>query len=112
MVFTGDRTEGRTTEGGLYVRVKQHNQTNVLSPKKSQALVNHSPNGFNWGYSGSGPAQLALALILHATGETYLARRYYQDFKGDIVAKLKDQWQLSADEIKQWIHNEQKKCSD
>lgn len=26
-------------------------------------LANHSPNGFEYGYSGSGPAQLALAIL-------------------------------------------------
>lgn len=26
-------------------------------------LANHSPCGFEWGYSGSGPAQLALAIL-------------------------------------------------
>jgi len=31
------------------------------SPAPRSDLRNHSPNGFEWGYSGSGPAQLALA---------------------------------------------------
>lgn len=35
-----------------------------LSPKRSQKVWNHSPDGFNWGYGGSGPAQLALAILL------------------------------------------------
>ena len=26
-------------------------------------LWNHSPTGFEWGYGGSGPAQLALAIL-------------------------------------------------
>ena len=37
---------------------------------------NHSPKGFQWGYGGSGPAQLALAKLLtvadERTAETYL----------------------------------------
>jgi len=28
-------------------------------------LYNHSPTGFEWGYGGSGPAQLALAILAH-----------------------------------------------
>ena len=39
-----------------------------LSPARSQKVYNHSPNGFNWGYGGSGPAQLALAMMLELTG--------------------------------------------
>lgn len=33
----------------------------------------HSPTGFAWGYGGSGPAQLALALLIDATGNEALA---------------------------------------
>ncbi|GAI96461.1 unnamed protein product, partial [marine sediment metagenome] len=40
----------------------------ILSPVPSQRLVNHSPDGFQWGYSGDGPKQLSLALLLDATG--------------------------------------------
>ena len=31
-------------------------------------IVNHSPDGFNWGYGGSGPAQLALAMMCSEYG--------------------------------------------
>ena len=31
--------------------------------------VRHSPTGFSWGYSGSGPADLARCLLLHALGD-------------------------------------------
>jgi hypothetical protein len=43
-------------------------------------LRNHSPTGFAWGYGGSGPAQLALALLVDATQDQTLALRHYQDF--------------------------------
>ncbi len=33
-----------------------------LLPKMLE-LRNHSPTGFNWGYAGSGPCQLALAIL-------------------------------------------------
>jgi len=55
-----------------------------LTPYKSQRYVNHSPDGFNWGYGGSGPAQLALAIVLELTGKP----DGYQDLKRDIIAKL------------------------
>lgn len=31
-------------------------------------LFNHSPDGFEWGYGGSGPAQLALAILADFLG--------------------------------------------
>lgn len=50
-------------------------------------LRNHSPTGFCWGYEGSGPAQLALAILAHhADDET--AQRWYHDFKHKVIARL------------------------
>jgi hypothetical protein len=51
-------------------------------------LRNHSPDGFNWGYGGSGPAQLALALLADITGDSALAEKWYQPFKWTFVARL------------------------
>jgi hypothetical protein len=65
-------------------------------------LRNHSPCGFEWGYCGSGPAQLALALLADATGDDEVAETYYQDFKQQIVAGLnKEVWTLSVEDVKQ-----------
>jgi len=61
---------------------------NLLAPEASQAIRNHSPDGFNWGYSGSGPAQLALALMLEFLGDKDKALRSYQQFKSDVIAGL------------------------
>ncbi len=55
-----------------------------LSPEQSQKYHNHSPDGFNWGYGGSGPAQLALAIVLKLTGKA----DGYQDFKWKYIAPL------------------------
>lgn len=69
-----------------------HSETRIVTvngkqllPGASLAIVNHSPDGFACGYAGSGPAQLALAILLK-----YLsvedARRCYQRFKSNVVA--------------------------
>jgi hypothetical protein len=55
-----------------------------LDPAPSQKEWNHSPDGFNWGYGGSGPAQLALAVILKITGKP----DNYQHFKWNVISKL------------------------
>ena len=55
-----------------------------LDPAPSQVIRNHSPDGFNWGYGGSGPAQLALAVTLEVTGKP----DGYQQFKWDLIAGL------------------------
>ena len=58
-----------------------------LSPIASQAVYNHSPDGFNWGYGGSGPAQLALAVLLELYGKEK-ALGNYQSFKWKIIANI------------------------
>ncbi len=58
-----------------------------LSPVYSQAVYNHSPDGFNWGYSGSGPAQLALAILMKYLPVEY-AVNYYQELKFNLIADI------------------------
>jgi hypothetical protein len=53
----------------------------VLAPERSLAVRNHSPDGFECGYAGSGPAQLALAILLAAGVEDARAERLHQRFK-------------------------------
>ena len=63
-------------------------------------LRNHSPTGFEWGYGGSGPAQLALALLADVFDDVF-ALRHYQDFKWEVVAKLRYKgWTLRETEIR------------
>jgi hypothetical protein len=80
-----------------------------LSPRASLAVRNHSPDGFNWGYGGSGPAQLALGLMLDFLDDEpharEIAQHHYQQFKWDVIARLPgDQgWQLNGLQIRQAI---------
>lgn len=77
----------------------------ILRPFDSQRLLNHSPDGFNWGYGGSGPAQLALALLLDATGDPGTALTQHQNFKRAIVADFTDEWELAQGEIIAWLNS-------
>lgn len=61
---------------------------NRLDPGPSQAIYNHSPDGFAWGYAGSGPSQLALAILFDVTGDRVFALRNYQEFKRRFIATL------------------------
>lgn len=51
-------------------------------------LVNHSPTGFCWGYGGSGPAQLALAILADYLKDDKRALMLYMDFKFAVIARL------------------------
>jgi hypothetical protein len=75
----------------------------LLSPKKSQALMNHSPDGFSWGYSGSGPAQLALAILLEVTDEN-TAVLAHQEFKSEEIAVLTMDSDFNVDiDVEDWV---------
>jgi hypothetical protein len=74
-----------------------------ILPERSLQVRNHSPTGFAWGYGGSGPAQLALALLLELTTEE-MALLWYQDVKWQIIAKLpQTDFTLDSQEIISFI---------
>ena len=62
-------------------------------------LINHSPTGFEWGYGGAGPAQLALAILADHLGDRE-ALRLHPDFKSYFVAALPEEgWQFTSDDL-------------
>lgn len=73
----------------------------LLSPEPSQKVVNHSTDGFNWGYGGSGPSQMALAICLLLYPKQR-ALHEYQDFKREVISNLPiDQdFEIEIDETK------------
>jgi hypothetical protein len=85
--------------------VSHHWEALPLEP--SLRRRNHSPTGFSWGYNGSGPTQLALALLLDVAsreGED-LALAWYREFRWDMVSRwpMDDSWEIGASEIRAWL---------
>jgi Family of unknown function (DUF6166) len=75
-----------------------------LNPR--QDLWNHSPDGFEWGYGGSGPAQLALAILADHCRNDEQALNFYQRFKWAVVAELPYRgWTLNTDDINAVLQN-------
>ena len=70
-----------------------------FDPSRSQRVRNHSPSGFEWGYGGSGPAQLALAILLEEVDEDS-ALNLYQDFKWVVIANLDGEWMMDSNSIR------------
>ena len=65
-------------------------------------LWNHSPTGFEWGYGGSGPAQLALAILADHLGNDEQAFNFHHRFKWTVTAELpRRSWTLTSQEIDQ-----------
>jgi hypothetical protein len=94
----------RTPDGCQVVVVdsSKPDEAYLLPPRFD--LRNHSPDGFNWSYSGSGPSQLALALLADALGDDDHAQQMYQDYKFKVIARLEgDRFEISEDDIKQTV---------
>jgi len=76
--------------------------------------VNHASE-FNWGYNGSGPAQLAYAILrtyfelvygFSPVEARFQAEKYHQKLKTDEVSRWGEWWGLSSIEIDLWLGGE------
>ena len=87
------------SEAQVYRVTDDHNVTYPLNPRFD--LRNHSPTGFQWGYGGSGPAQLALAILADHLKDDDKAQRFYQAFKFQVIARLPQGqgWTLTPHQI-------------
>lgn len=101
----------------------------VLEENTSRSLRHvplHSPTGFEFGYQGSGPADLALAILIEELDgptdvEAYRKffdaepvvrriRALYQAFKTDVVApKRGETWWITSGEIAIWLEEFEKR---
>jgi hypothetical protein len=106
---------GVITEDGTYlVRVETadgHVETLPASPHAKRA----SPNGFSWGYGGSGPSALALSILYRIYRHEDTLFAYHNDFKFQVLNKLDtfqgtqgDQgvglrWRLTTGQVHTWL---------
>jgi hypothetical protein len=91
----------RGSHYGARVEIEENDRIRPLDPRFD--LANHSPSGFAWGYGGSGPAQLALALLADVYGDDKIALIYHQSFKWKVVARLEQNapWTLTEEAIRE-----------
>lgn len=89
---------------GCKVTVEEEGRRKRQLPLCKQ-IRNHSPTGFAWGYGGSGPAQLALALLYDVTRDKEKALGAYQDFKREVIARkdVEQGWTMTSTEIRDWL---------
>lgn len=75
-------------------------------PEPLEHRVRHSPDGFNWGYGGSGPADTARSILWDVLGREP-APELYQSFKRAYVSNWPmrpgECWRISEGEIANWL---------
>jgi hypothetical protein len=102
--MTTVRYVGTRTKEGATVTRETDDGGGPLPPRLD--LWDHSPTGFEWGYNGSGPAQLALAIASDAVGDEW-ARWNYQAFKFAVVGRLPHEgWIMTQAEVLDWFERE------
>jgi len=90
----------RSHTDGVAVYVMKGGESEPMPLPWRTDVVSHSPTGLDWGYGGSGPAQLALALLIDVRGNIPEAKARYQQFKWDVIAKLPyERWRLTEEQI-------------
>lgn len=98
-----NKISGIRDEEGLMVDVDGR----TVQLKPSLKVWNHSPTGFEAGYAGSGPAQLALAILMMFTSDD-VARKLHQPFKFQFLADPKyqgvEEFEIQVD-IPAWIQS-------
>ena len=63
-------------------------------------LRTFSDQGFEWGYDGAGPRQLALAIVADHFTETETALRHHEKFLLNFVAGWRDDyWTLTSNDV-------------
>jgi Family of unknown function (DUF6166) len=94
-------TGTRDANGTLEVR----KQVDELPPEPLDPrldLRRHSPTGFEVSYSGSGPRQLALAIIADVLGDE-AGLELSQKFKEDVIATLPwEGFKITAAAVEEW----------
>lgn len=65
----------------------------------------HSPDGFEFGYGGSGPSDLARSILADLLGSDGLDPRMYQDFKFEFIATLEGDGphKITEKDIREWM---------
>lgn len=65
----------------------------------------HSPDGFQWGYGGSGPADLARSILFDLLGKKkeQLINAIYQDFKRKFIEPAGKELLIKEEAIREWI---------
>ncbi|MEA1916852.1 MAG: DUF6166 domain-containing protein [Campylobacterota bacterium] len=64
---------------------------------------NHSRDGFDWGYMGSGSLQLAFAILYEVSGEE-IAKSYKTEYAKDVVVLLASkEWKIETRDVRSWV---------
>ena len=94
-IYRGKRLGPKEESSGVVVTVDGR-------PLKHR--VRHSPTGFEWGYLGSGPSDLALSILWDFMGHEP-KRVKYMKFKKQFVGQWGDEWEITEEDLYTWLES-------
>lgn len=107
MRYTYATFTGKRTPTGTIVLVNEGGDASANLPLYLNE-VDHSPTGFEWGYYGSGPSQLAYAILRYMFGKMLVdqdkarevAEKNHMEFKRDVIGGIHSEtWKLTEREL-------------
>ncbi len=102
--FAGKHYVGEKTPDGCEVLVLDRDAPDGGHPLDPRFDLRRHADGLNFGYAGSGPAQLSLALLADALGDDERALLNYQSFKFKRVARWDgDRFEISAEDVRRIV---------
>jgi len=86
-------------------QVLVHNEDRHYPLNPCFEYVNHSPDGFSWGYNGSGPAQLAFAICMDVLQDEDEVFKMYQNFKAGVISRYSQTgtFKISEESVRKYI---------
>jgi len=108
VVYIGEKGIGRDESNIIFAFEDYDSTERPPIPRKIKHVERHSPDGFEWGYGGSGPADTALS-ILHdyfalTDRDVSIIDNIYHRFKFDIILKQKEELKIFDTEIEEWLN--------
>jgi len=118
-IYRGKRVEDVVEVSVMVIDMRKRKRVRTL-----RHIPFHSPDGFAWGYQGSGPADLALTILVDycrerpprtgwLAGEKFSrwpvdsrAFTHHQYFKREVVAQFGDEWELAGLQIDAWLKDQ------
>jgi hypothetical protein len=101
--YTGYRLpgdQGAAAQGFVTV----HQEGKPPQPLAPRFDLRRHADDLNWGYTGAGPAQLALALAVDVLGDDQAAQEVHQQLKFRLTSRLpKDGWALTEQQVRRLI---------
>ena len=91
-IYTGDRT----IDG-----IKVLADGRLLSDRVE--LRRYADMGFEWGYEGPEPRQLACALLMDHTGDLHFSADSSESFMKAMVANFDNEWSVTSTDIDDWL---------